>query len=176
MTPTAPRRRPTRSVAAATLLALALATGCSTPEERAASAIATRPSMEATVARYEEMQTRIRAEVDAVLGPRPWRDAGNADLSACGPAGIGAERRVLPMWTFAGAVPDAQWLRVRDAVTSVAAGYGFTGGGAAADAATSRNLALTDPALEASISVGTQVDTVMQVTTGCHVPIEGRPA
>ena len=71
-----------RTRTAAVLLALALAAtaGCSaggpTLEDRvnAESELRSRPSLEATLARYEQMQQSIRERLDTALGPFPWEE------------------------------------------------------------------------------------------------------
>jgi hypothetical protein len=158
------------------VIALALLAGCASPDGAAPSELRSRPSLEATVARYDRMLVRLRDGIDAVLGPRPWRVQKAADVNACGAEPTAGRTQYGPRWVFDGAVPDADWPRVRDLVIAVTSEYGFTDGGAAGDQPGGHTLARRDPVLQASYTLDTAVDTVMAVRSGCHLPeAEQRP-
>jgi hypothetical protein len=74
----------------------------------------------------------------------------------------------MAAWRFDGSVPDGDWPRVRDIATTVAAEYGFTATGMQIDTPGHHRTTAGDPALGALFDFRTQVNTIMQVTTGCH--------
>lgn len=167
--------RPPALPAAAALLVVVLATtGCASPQERAQRRLAARPGLEATVARYEEMQARIRDGLTGVLGPRRWFTANDGGGGGCDPDLPAAAVRTLPLWTVDGGIPDADWPRARAVVAGVAAGYGFTTTGTTVDRPGLHDVTLVDRELDARIAFGAEVNTTMQVRTGCHLPEAAR--
>jgi hypothetical protein len=131
--------------------------------------LAARPALEQVVARYEEMQQRVRDRLDAELGPFAWEQRDEPSRSLCGAEAPGADRVYMGSWRIAGGVPDRDWPRARDILLGTATEYGFTAPGMAIDAPGNHRTTAADPALGALFDFRTQVDAVMRVTTGCHL-------
>jgi Lipoprotein confined to pathogenic Mycobacterium len=181
---TSPRPRPRRAtgVLVAALLAL---TACTTPapapenpvDQR--SVVLARSSLEDALSRYQEMQHRIQTELDAALGPHQWAqfDAGLED--GCGfafPDVRDGQTRFMPQLGFNGSIPDQQWPTAEKIVTAVIADYGFnTAGLLRIDKPGHHELNAHDPVLGADFNFGTQLNTSLQTTTGCHLPAAKRP-
>jgi len=87
-----------------------------------------RPRTGEMVARYEQMQQRIRDQLDAELGPFPWQVRSEGDRTGCGGEFADSAGVVvyLPRWGFEGGIPDADWPRAKQIVTEITAEYGFT--------------------------------------------------
>jgi hypothetical protein len=121
--------------------------------------LAGRPNITVITARYDEMQQLIRDGLDAALGPFTWRQNRDGDTATCGREfnGTGAEQVYMKPWGFAGSIPDEDWPRAKQIFTTIAAEYGFTIPGA-------------DPDQGAVYDFGSQVNTNVQITTGCHLP------
>lgn len=169
-----------RTLAALVLVACAAAGGCAgtdrpTPEERvdAEQTLRSRPTLEDTVARYEQMQQTIRARLDAAIGPFPWNRRREGSEGTCGrdfPVTFGGRNLALPPWGFDGAIPDRHWARAAGIVADTAAEYGFATAGLQIDQPGYHQLNGVDTTLGAHYSLGTEINTSMQVTTGCHLP------
>jgi hypothetical protein len=162
---------------AAALAALALLTACTGPspqEERmdAASTLAARPTSEEMTGRYEEMQQRIRDALDAELGPFGWSLFREAAESTCGSEFSGAGGRNVAMgpWGFEDNIPDDRWPRARQIAADIAAEYGFVTAGLQVDEPGRHSSNGVDETLGAQYRFGTNVNTTLQVTTGCHLP------
>jgi hypothetical protein len=187
---TTPTRR--RSTPAAQLLALAaallmaLTAACSSPGEftqeetvDAQAKLASRPTSEEMVTRYDQMQQRIRDRIDAELGPHTWFQANDGAESTCGfdfPTSLGGRTVHLPLWGFEGNIPDQDWPRARQLVADIAAKYGFASAGAQIDTPGRHDAGGIDTTLGAYYRFGTAVNTSIQVTTGCHLPAEAANA
>ncbi len=176
----APAQQLPRGVAAlaavlAVLAALLGATACSDGDKPAMTRadLAARPRLEEVVARYEQMQQRIRDALDAELGPRGWRPVRDQTPNGCGhdaPAGADGRSLFMAPWGFDAPVPDADWTRVSDIVTDIASEYGFATTGVSIEKPGYHLLNGVDAELGARYRFGSQVATTFQVTTGCHLP------
>jgi hypothetical protein len=161
-------------------------TGCTTgargqlsEEERMdrVAELAARPRSEDMVARYEQMQQRIRDQLDTELGPFQWRQFREQSTSNCGfdfPVPDGQIVN-LATWGFTGAIPDTDWPRAADIVTAITAEYGFNSTGLDIDTPGRHLITGTDTTLGAQYDLGTEVNTTMRVTTGCHLPAHTTP-
>lgn len=158
------------AVSAAVLLAgCAVAWGPSSDQEEQVDVVVVgRPGLEQVVARYEEMQQRIRDRLDAELGPFAWEQPRPESRSPCGAQASDGVRVFMAVWRFDGNVPDQDWPRAHDIVTAVAAEYGFTTTGMQIDTPGHHRTTAADSTLDALFDFRTQVNTLMQVTTGCH--------
>ena len=131
-----------------------------------------RPPITEMQDRYEEMQQRVRAAIDAAVDPRVWHvNNHRASYGTCGrnfePNVIGREV-TLPSWQFDGPITDAEWPAVKKAVLDVVGQYGFRPGGMAIDTGGDHELNAYEPGYGAYFNIGNVINTVMQVTTGCH--------
>lgn len=125
------------------------------------------------VARYEQMQQRIRAQLDKELGPFPWKVVIEGTDAGCGrafPQELGGIVVYLPSWGFDANIPDDEWPRAKQIVTTIAAQYGFAAPTLQIDKPGKHTTTGADTALGAQYDFGTQVATTLQVTTGCHLP------
>ena len=137
----APRRRQpprrTRALAAPVVaLALLTAVACGAPlptsqeqPVRSYADLAARPRLEDIVARYEQMQQRIRDQLDTELGPFAWHQVIEPSPAGCGfdfPHEFGGSTLQLAAWGFDGPILDADWARARDITATITAEYGFT--------------------------------------------------
>ncbi len=136
--------------------------------------IAARPRLEAAVARYEEMQQRVRDALDAELGPLGWYQVREGSGSTCGhdvPPEFGGRSRFLAPWGFDAPLPSDRWPRVRQIVADITGEYGFTTAGLGLDQSDRMIVNGVDPALGAHYRLGSKRNTTIQVTTGCHLPM-----
>ena len=199
---TTPQRQTANPVVTALLTALLalLCVGCSTPgqftqEETmdAQAELAARPTLEETIARYDQMLQRIRDRLDTELGPFTWYEARPRTWGTCGrdfPFQLGGRTTSSPHWGFEGSIPDDQWPRAQRIVADVTAEYGFATAGlqidtpAAPDKPGHHLTGGVDTTLGAHYDFGTNVNTGIGVTTGCHrstnptpwAPSTGTPA
>ncbi len=163
----------------ATLAVVALLTACTGPspqEERmnAEAELAARPTSEAILDRYSEMQQRIRDTLDTELGPFDWSVRRDGAEGTCGGefSGIGGRNVYMAPWGFDSNIPDDQWPRARQIFADIAAEYGFVPAGLQIDEPGRHSTNGVDEALGAQYRFGTNVNTTMQITTGCHLPAQ----
>jgi hypothetical protein len=164
----------------ALLVAALAACGCSALVDpvqeapvRSYDDLTARIRLDEAVARYEQMQQRIRDQLDAELGPFAWRQVFDASPRHCGPdfpPDYGGRILGLAAWGFDAPVGDADWPRARDIVAAVAAEYGFASAGVQVDEPGRHVTGGVDAELGASYGFSTQVNTTLRVTTGCHLP------
>lgn len=168
-----------RTVLLTALLLLTACTGPSPQEERmnADATLAARPTSEEILGRYDEMQQRIRDALDMELGPFEWSMLRDGAESTCGTEFSGTNGRNVYMapWGFDGNIPDDRWPRARQIFADTAAEYGFTPAGLQIDEPGRHSTNGVDEGLGAQYSFGTNANTTMQVTTGCHLPAAARP-
>lgn len=159
------------------LLVAVLLTACSggPQEERvnAQSELAARPTSQQMIIRYQDMLQLVRDRLDAELGPFDWFRIRDDTRSGCGsafPSELGGRTVTLAPWGFEAAIPDEQWPRAAQIVADTAAAYGFATAGLQIDEPGRHTANGLDSTLGAHYSFGTQVNTSIQVTTGCHLP------
>lgn len=139
--------------------------------------LAARPTSEQIVGRYSEMQQRIRDTLDTELGPFNWYLAGAGTESTCGGefSALGGRNIFMDPWASDASISDDQWPRARQIFADIAAGYGFTPAGVQIDEPGRHSTNGVDTALGAQYSFGTNLNTSMQITTGCHLPAAATP-
>jgi hypothetical protein len=155
------------------LAVLLIATACTGEPMKTYADLAARPRLEETVARYDEMQQRIRDALDAELGPMGWIQRRDQTPSGCGhdvPADLGGRSLFMAPWGFDAPIPDQQWGRAVQIVSEITGEYGFTTAGLAIDEPTRHLINGVDADLGARYEFGSRRTTLMQVTTGCHLP------
>lgn len=158
---------------AATMAVISVLSACTTTTEGQPSAVTTpltdRPSSDTTVARYITLQTEIRDAVSSVVPTVAWEQDRNGGRSLCseGEIGDGGQIVTLQPWGAEGGVPDEQWPAVVDAVAAVAAPYEFGDLFAVVDRPGDHQVQLRG-LYGATIDLGTKVNLVLTVTTGCH--------
>jgi Lipoprotein confined to pathogenic Mycobacterium len=168
-----------------TALVVALCAGCGGPapftQEKTMdpqTELAARPTLEEMTARYDQMLQRIRERLDTELGPFTWYEADPPTWGTCGPRfpfQLGGRTTTSPLWVFTGNIPDDQWPHATRIVADITAEYGFATAGVQIDTpATPGNpghhvTGGVDPNLDAHYDFTTHVNTVMRVSTGCHL-------
>lgn len=172
---TVPTRSTTR-LAAALLVAVSLTACSGGPQEdrvNAQSELAARPTSEQMISRYEDMLQLVRDRLDTELGPFDWFRIRDDARNGCGtafPSELGGRTVTLAPWGFEAAIPDDQWPRAAQIVADTTAEYGFDTAGLQIDEPGRHTVNGVDTALGAHYRFGTQVNTSIQVTTGCHLP------
>lgn len=163
-------------VTVALVLTAVLTAGCTSlsqePPMDPQATLAARATSAQAVARYEEMQKEIRDHLDTAVGPFRWEVTGKGTRASCGGDLSRTDGVVVYMdpWGFDGHIPDADWARAKEIITTIAARYGFTVPTLQIDKPGHHETTGTDPNIGAQYSFGTQVNTSIQVTTGCHPP------
>ena len=134
--------------------------------------LAARPRLEEMIARYEQMQQRIRDRIDAELGPQHWEQWREASVAGCDQDvwKLGGRARSLGSWGIDAPIPDRDWPRVHQIVAEVTGEYGFVTAGLAIDTPGHHLTNGVDPDLGAYYRLGSQLATSMRVATGCHLP------
>lgn len=114
-----------------------------------------------------------RDALDTDLGPFDWFRVRDRAESTCGvdfPAELGGRNISLAPWGFEGNIPDGKWTRARQIFADIAAEYGFRTGGLQLDEPGRHTASGVDTTLGAQYNFGTDINTSMRVTTGCHLP------
>ena len=123
-------------------------------------------------ARYEQMEQRIRDQLNAELGPFTWENyPTHGRESTCGgdfTALDGMKEVTMQPWFFKGGISDADWPRAKRIVNQVIAEYGFTTPTLQIDKPGYHETSAVDLTLGAHFNMGTEANTSMQTTTGCH--------
>lgn len=135
--------------------------------------LATRPILNDAITGYEKLRTAIRDRLSADFGVTQWTEEPNsAEFSGCAPqfpdlTEQEAAKKFLSRWyTTTSLLP--QWDRVKQVVREVAGQHGFTTITLDTNQAGDAELNLAD-ALGAQLSVGSSKNTVLSLTTGCHL-------
>lgn len=81
----------------------------------------------------------------------------------------------MPPWGFDAGIPDAVWPRAKQIITEITAEYGFETPTLQIDEPGRHRTTGADLELGAHYEFVTEINTVMQVTTGCHLPEAKRP-
>lgn len=136
--------------------------------------LAQRPTIEAIRDSYEEMQARLRGRLSAEVGPLQWVNRQNAGSAGCAEfPGVGGQSLTLNRWTSEGNLHDARWPAAVAIVTEVTAGYGFGAPEAVVDRPGDHEIVGTDP-YGGRYQFGTARNTVLLVSTGCHLSANHR--
>jgi hypothetical protein len=140
--------------------------------------LAARPTLDEMIVRYDQMLQRIRDRLDTELGPFAWHQAGPGSWSTCGPKfliQLGGRTTSSPLWGFKGNVPDDQWPRAQRIVADITAEYGFATMGLQIDTPATPSkpghhvTGGVDTILDAYYEFGTNVNTSIRVSSGCHL-------
>ncbi|APU18937.1 LppA family lipoprotein [Actinoalloteichus sp. GBA129-24] len=166
------------AVLATTLIVAPLLAGCggSTREEDTVNddraVLLGRPSIEQITERYEEMQERITTRLSEELGPWEWVNDQNMTRSGCAEfPHVGGESRSLDRRHFLGSLPDAQWPQAVAIVTEISGEYDFGEPEVIVDRVGDHEIVGHDP-FGARYTFGTAANTLLSVSTGCHLPQE----
>ncbi len=135
--------------------------------------LAARPTLDEAIVGYEKLRTSLRERLTRDFGVAGWtEEPGSAEFSGCAPqfpalTEQDASKKFLPRW-YASTSLLPRWDQVKQAVREVAGGHGFTTVALDANQAGDAELNLTDQ-LGAQLSIGTSKNTVLSLTTGCHL-------
>ncbi|MGH3799559.1 MAG: LppA family lipoprotein [Pseudonocardiaceae bacterium] len=166
---------------AAVLALTVLMVGCGiarwgedTVEEKLAT-LAQRPTIEAIRATYETMQARLRDRLSAEVGPLQWVNDENFSGAGCADfPNVGGHSLTLDRWTSEGNLPDAQWDRAVRIVAEVTGEYGFGAPRVVVNRPSDHEITATDR-YGGHYLFGTAANTVLMVSTGCHLPANAHP-
>jgi hypothetical protein len=170
----ADRRRWTRGVALPVLvLALTATGGCGTEEERPGmTSNGEAAAMETVLEDYTAMRRDMVAALDEELGPKPW------DVSSTNPKPVRSgcrsgedpdgERVAMASWSFRGTYDAADWKRSAQVVQRVGREHGFTRTGTTVEAPDDLQV-FGEDARGGRYVYGLSVNTVLGISTGCHV-------
>ncbi|MGK4592909.1 LppA family lipoprotein [Amycolatopsis sp. w19] len=148
-------------------------TGPSMSKQQQHAQLATRSTLDEAVVGYEKLRTAIRERLTTDFGVTQWtEEAGSTEFSGCAPQFPAlteqeAAKKFLTRW-YAPTSLLERWDQVKQVVREVAAGSGFTTVTLDVNQAGDALLTLTDE-LGAQLSVGSGKNTVMSLTTGCHL-------
>lgn len=137
--------------------------------------LAQRPTIEEMSTTYQQMQARLRDRLSAEVGPLRWVNDQNAGAAGCADLpGVGGRSLTLDRWTSEGNLPDAQWDRAVRIVAEVTGDYGFGAPEPIVDRPGDHEIIATDP-YGGGYQFGTARNTVLMVSTGCHLPADAHP-
>lgn len=137
--------------------------------------LAQRPTIEQITVTYEEMQARLRDRLSAEVGPLQWVNDQNLSGAGCADfPNVGGQSLTLDSWTSQGNLPDAQWDRAVRIVAEVTGEYGFAAPEVIVDRPSDHEIVATDP-YGGGYQFGTARNTVLMVSTGCHLPADAHP-
>lgn len=166
-----------RRLLSALMLAM-LAAACTSEREdmdQKLAALAQRPTIEQVSASYEEMQAQLRDRLSAELGLPPWVNDQNLSGAGCADfPGSGGQSLTLDSWTSQGNLPDTQWDRAVAVVAEVTGEYGFGPPKTVVDRPGDHEITATDR-YGGGYQFGTASNTVLMVSTGCHLPADNHP-
>ncbi|MGH3929352.1 MAG: LppA family lipoprotein [Pseudonocardiaceae bacterium] len=135
--------------------------------------LAQRPTIEDIRATYEQMQSQLRDRLSAEVGPMQWVNRENFSGAGCGDD-VDGQSLTLDGWKSDGNLPDTQWDRAVRIVAEVTGDYGFGSPQVVVDRPGDHEITATDP-FGAKYLFGTAVNTVLLVSTGCHLPADAHP-
>ncbi|MFD8494931.1 LppA family lipoprotein [Amycolatopsis sp. NPDC059657] len=148
-------------------------TGPSMSKQQQQAQLATRPTLDDAVAGYEKLRAAIRDRLTSEFGVAQWVEEPNsAEFAGCAPqfpdvTEQEASKKFLSRWSSPTSLL-ARWGEVKEVVREVASGSGFTTVALDTNQAGDAELTLTDQ-LGAQLSVGSGKNTVVALTTGCHL-------
>lgn len=138
--------------------------------------LARRPTIENIKVTYEGMQARLRDRLSAEVGPLRWVNDQNLSGAGCADfPGVRGESRTLDSWTSKGNLPDAQWDHAVRIVAEVTGEYGFGTPRMVVDRPSDHEITGTDQ-YGGHYLFGTAANTVLMVSTGCHLPADAHPS
>ncbi|RJQ91983.1 hypothetical protein D5S19_01365 [Amycolatopsis panacis] len=135
--------------------------------------LAARPTLDEAVAGYEKFRTALRERLATDFGVADWTEEPNsAEYRGCAPqfpdlTEQEAGAKFLARW-YAQTSLVPQWEKVKHVVREVVAAYGFTKLTLDVNQNGDAELNFVDQ-LGAQVSVGSGKNTVVSLTTGCHL-------
>ncbi|WIX98646.1 LppA family lipoprotein [Amycolatopsis mongoliensis] len=136
-----------------------------------------RPSIEEMISRYETLREQLRSDLTQQLGVVSWaKQDGSPSRTECvreypqvRPGD--AEKRHLDTWFSPTAIAPADWEKAKSIVSQAAGAQGFTKTKLVIDRSDDLQLDLAD-SFGAELSFGSTKNTIIALTTGCHMAAE----
>lgn len=153
-------------------------TGNPMTQQQQFSELMNRPNLDETIARYEEMRGKLRDRLTTEFGLPAWQEqTESARFSGCAPqfAAVNeqdASRKFLSRW-FVAAPLLTNWQKAKKAVSEVAGIYGFDRVSLDTMKPDDAEFNLNDQ-YGAELSFGSATNTVITLTTGCHLSAEAK--
>lgn len=141
-----------------------------------------RPDLDQAVARYEDLYSKVRDQVTAIVPTLKWQQANPSTAASCGNDFTAvnanlrkddAEVKGIANWIAKGNLPDAHWEQVVSAVGRIAQDYGFGGGEVVVNRPSNHEVVFRD-VFNAELNFGTAVNTTLLLRTGCHLTAEAK--
>jgi hypothetical protein len=142
-----------------------------------------RPDIDEAVSQYDEMYTKVRNEITALVPALKWKMTNPVTSASCG-NDFGAvnadlpkddaEVRGLAIWMAEGKIPDGQWEVALSAVDTILRTYGFNSGPYVVKNNPSDHYVTFQDPTNAEVTFGTAVNTGLTVRTGCHLTAEAK--
>jgi hypothetical protein len=136
-----------------------------------------RPSIEDVITRYDTLREQLRDALTTQLGVTSWtKQPGSASRTECVReypqvrAGE-AEKQHLDTWFSPTVIAPDKWPQAKSIVSNLAGAQGFTTTKLVIDRPNDLQLDLGD-ALGAELSFGSAKNTILALTTGCHMAAE----
>jgi hypothetical protein len=138
-----------------------------------------RPDIEQAAQRYSEIMGLLRGRLESELGVARWyEDAETGSNAGCHEFpdvdGRDKQSRGLRFWVSDGNVPDEKWGRLVEITQEIIRTYDFeTPPRVIVDRPGDHQITAADP-FGADLILGTKVNTVLRVRTGCHLTAAAR--
>lgn len=142
-----------------------------------------RPDIDQAVTKYEEMYTKLRGQLTALVPALKWHQTDDISGSACGNdfAAVNAGLRVddavergLPNWIADGNIPETHWAAAQSAVDTILRAYGFDSGPIVVKNNPSDHYVTFRAPDGSEVTFGSAVNTGFTVRTGCHLTAEAK--
>ncbi|MBP2331020.1 hypothetical protein JOF56_011405 [Kibdelosporangium banguiense] len=134
----------------------------------------TRPDIDSAVKRYEELRAKIRSRLVDAKFLASWQErpdsSGGGGCSRDFPEVTSDDARflALPTWRSDGNLPDGKWDAAVAAVTEIARQYGFGDPKTVVNRPSDHEVSTRD-GYGAELLFGTAKNTILTLTTGCHL-------
>jgi hypothetical protein len=166
-------------VAAMALITIFVLTGCDgskggqVTKDEQFTQLMQRPDLDQTINQYERVRQEIASQLSQQLSLPPWtRTSGRAGEAGCGrefpDVGLDATISSPENMISAAPVPDEKWDLALGIAGSITAKYGFAAVSRVADAPGNHQAEFHDT-YGGRLALGTQVNTILSVRTGCHL-------
>ena len=132
-----------------------------------------RPDINQMIASYTDMRDKLAQQLTTEFGMGSWQNLHDGRESGCANEFPNVDRydvvrHNLDRLSNGQTLGVEQWTRAVEVISSLANSYGFTRTGPRVDKTPSHYLTVLDQ-YGAELFVGTEQQTVISVTTGCHL-------
>lgn len=152
-------------------------TGSAMSQQQQYAELSNRPSLEEVVERYEEMRRTIRDRLTSRFGLPVWTEQNSPRSSGCAPQfpdvdSKDAGKKFLSRW-FSTAPVTENWQEAKQIVVDVSRTYGFNSISLDIQRPDDAEFNVNDQN-GAELSFGSAKNTVLALTTGCHLTAEAK--